>query len=236
MIRRWRDLPVPYITTWSAETSDARNDAGQLGIMSATRPHTVKGFDTLFYRNEQADDRDMFGMLWNRMPHKPGVGYPVFKSIHPRRQPACMRSGACQICASPGSVWMISAAHWAGHYSRRGAAPFTTHEPPVCVDCAKIAMRHCPRLSRDGSVLLTATKWAPTAVRGFKADPIAGTLLPDESMMTLPGTDPPPAAADLRLFLATLLMATLWQPVVLAAPEDSPGLGSNLAPLAKRPE
>jgi hypothetical protein len=238
MIRRWHEVPVPYITAWSTEVEAADEHAKLLTVRTSVThgQFAPRVSSELIYTDERPSDRDAHGLLWNRMPDDPGTGRPLFGAVHPIRERGCMLSGACQICAGPATVWMTPTDRWTDHVdSYRPSAPFTTADPPVCTSCAELAVRHCPKLAGQGWVLLTADRWAPTAVRGLKADAGTATFQDPESMITLPGVTPPPDPAALRLFIAMVLMATLWQPTVLADPADSPGLGTNLAPLHPRP-
>jgi hypothetical protein len=232
LIRTWHNVPVPFITSWSEELEAAEKDAELLTIRTRLtlvgRTTIVREF--LGYRDERPGDRDSHGLLWHRVPDEPGVGRPLFKSVHPVRQRTCMQTGSCQICAGPASVWMTPTDRWTDHVVNRGAdAPFSTADPPVCFRCARLAMRHCPKLAGEGWVLLTAAQWAPTAVQGLKADGATARISEAVSTLTLPVVAPPPDPAALPLFLAMVLMATLWRPTVLADPADSPGLGLNLA-------
>ncbi|GAB3977347.1 hypothetical protein GCM10029978_066810 [Actinoallomurus acanthiterrae] len=184
MIQRWHEVPVPYITAWSNEIDAAEEHATLLTVRTGIA-HGVFGpyiRSDLVYIGERPSDRDAHGLLWNRMPDEPGTGRPLFGAVHPTRQRTCMLSGACQICAGPGSVWMTPTDRWTAHVRNYGPeAPFTTSDPPVCRSCTELAVRHCPKLTEEGWVLLAADQWAPTAVRGLKADADTATFPPEES-------------------------------------------------------
>jgi hypothetical protein len=145
---------VPYITAWSEEQA---------------LPTTIVEVPNrgIVYVDEAFGDRDQHGVLWPRMPSRPGHGRPEFGRVHSLRQRRAMRQLLCQVCGTPadhndqGVLWLLLDHHgdwpnWPEHMA-------CTH-PPVCARCARIAARACPALRK-----------APLAVR-VRHCPIVGVL------------------------------------------------------------
>lgn len=128
---------VPFIAAWSGETFDS--------------PRIVWRGHRIGYNNERRSDRDAFGVLWRRVTNKPGVGKPLFKTVHHARQRRAMGGLLCQVCAKPtrpevtngGVLFLLSRREY--EYDPWPAPILTTH-PPVCGRCATIAIRLCPHL------------------------------------------------------------------------------------------
>jgi hypothetical protein len=88
-----------------------------------------------------------FPALW--MPHRPGVGTPVFKRKHPVRQRRAAALGLCETCGKPiadNDRWLFTHALTPG--SRNGGR--LVSELPACGACAERAPRLCPFLRRQG--------------------------------------------------------------------------------------
>ncbi|MGK5531893.1 hypothetical protein [Streptomyces sp. URMC 129] len=139
MSRHAPTATVPYITAWSSEQ--------RLNALVIAHPRVGIG-----YPDETVADRDAHGVLWTRTDCRPGQGRPEFGRVHPLRQRRAMRKLLCQICAAPadrtdqGVLWLLGddRTDWPGWPERMAA----TH-PPVCLPCARVAVRACPFLRRN---------------------------------------------------------------------------------------
>lgn len=147
---------TPYITTWSEE----RDAPTQL----IERPG--RG---IAYADEVMSDRDSHGVLWYRMPSRPGHGEPIFAKVHPLRQRRAMRRLLCNVCASPadqsdnGTLWLLRDFRddWPGWPEKMAVT-----EPPICVPCVRLASRLCPALRKGAAAF--RVRHAPIAgVRGL---------------------------------------------------------------------
>lgn len=133
---------VPYIGSWTGEES--------LALPIIRRPGGGIGF-----ADETLLDRDEWGVLWTRTTARIGVGTPLFKDLHPRRQRRAMLRLLCQVCAHPadrdgrGSLWLVPGD------DLDSSDGMTTIHPPLCVGCARISVRMCPAL-RSRCVALRA--------------------------------------------------------------------------------
>lgn len=135
-----RPMVVPYIAAWSQER--------------APSPLVFAPRGGIAYRDEDTCDRDGKGRLWLRTLIKPRCGRPEFGRVHPLRQRRAMNRMLCQVCGGPpdqderGTLWVLEdgRADWDGWPN----GLFTTH-PPVCVPCARVAVRSCTHLL-DGCV------------------------------------------------------------------------------------
>lgn len=129
---------IPYITTWSLEQA---------------MPATVVELHGagIGYLDETFGDRDRDGVLWQRVPSRPGQGRPRLGSVHPLRQRRAMRRLHCGICAGQadrdhrGVLWLLRdfRGDWPGWPEGMAAT-----EPPVCVPCARRSVRVCPALRK----------------------------------------------------------------------------------------
>jgi hypothetical protein len=132
------DGVIPYVTTWSTEQP--------LPTAVIERPGSG-----IAYLDETLGDRDENGVLWQRMPSRPGQGRPEFGKVHPLRQRRAMRRLLCGICSGPpdhtdqGVLWLLRdhREDWPGWPEGMGAT-----EPPVCLRCAHRSIRACPALRR----------------------------------------------------------------------------------------
>ncbi|WP_345509426.1 hypothetical protein [Streptomyces yanii] len=130
-----RPLVVPYIASWSRR--------------QARSPVVIGPRGGIAYQDEGPYDRDADGYLWLRAPAKQGCGRPDFGRVHPLRQRRVMRRLLCQVCGGPadqderGTLWLLEdhRMDWEGWPN----GLLTTH-PPVCVPCAREAVRSCPNL------------------------------------------------------------------------------------------
>nr|WP_198152012.1 hypothetical protein [Kibdelosporangium sp. MJ126-NF4]CEL22835.1 conserved hypothetical protein [Kibdelosporangium sp. MJ126-NF4]CTQ89975.1 conserved hypothetical protein [Kibdelosporangium sp. MJ126-NF4] len=146
---------VPYITAWSTE----QDLSGEV----ICRPGGGIG-----YADETVMDRDTRGVLWVRAVSRPGSARPVFGDVHSLRQRRAMRRLLCQVCGKPadrspdGVLWLLPdfREDWPGWPDAMGNA-----EPPICVPCAHLAVRLCPRLRR-GAVLIRVRECPVEGVRG----------------------------------------------------------------------
>jgi hypothetical protein len=148
---------VPYITQWSGEEQ-------------TPRPKMVMRRGRIAFADERPCDRDSRGILWARTPSRPGKGRPQFGLVHPGRQRSAMRHLLCQVCGGPadrdadGVLWLLTDEPGP---SDRGSEDVVTEHPPLCLPCARIAVRACPQLRRD----VTAVR-----VRGLEQAGIRGAL------------------------------------------------------------
>src|SRR2546430_4416991 len=91
---------IPYITSWSTEQP--------LPTTVIERPWSGIG-----YVDETLADRDEHGVLWQRVPSRPGRGRAELGRVHPLRQRRAMRRLLCGVCAGPpdrteqGTLWLI---------------------------------------------------------------------------------------------------------------------------------
>lgn len=136
---------VPYIASWSHE--------------KLRRPPVVRRAgpdgESIGYPGEPAYDRDERGVLWVRQTLARGKGRPKYHTVHALRQRRAMRYLLCQVCgeAMPGNsddgdgrpLFVLR------DVGRPIAEGERTTSPPVCVPCARISVRECPRL-REGHV------------------------------------------------------------------------------------
>ncbi|MFE4059970.1 hypothetical protein ACFXP3_27375 [Streptomyces sp. NPDC059096] len=147
---------APFVVAWSGE--------------KAAAPSVIATRRGIAYADEALHDRDTAGVLWTRYGVAQGLGEPLYGTVHPLRQRRAMRRGLCQMCAGPpdldeaGVLWLLD--------DGRGSRPdwpegeVTTH-PPVCLPCARRAVRACPH-PRAG--------YAAVCVRHFIPDGVYGTL------------------------------------------------------------
>lgn len=150
---------VPYIARWSAE----QGPAGRV----------VQRRRGIGYADERPWDRDERGVLWTRVPSRPGQGRPEFGQVHARRQRRAMARRLCQVCGEPadrdadGVLWLVGEdpadrASWPD--------PLLTAHPPVCAGCAVRSVRACPHL-RVGYAVLRVRAFEPIGVRGALYQP-----------------------------------------------------------------
>lgn len=147
--------PVPYVARWSAEQ-----------VIDAPVVETSQG---IAYADESSVDRDLNGLLWSRISSCPGAGEPRYREMHPLRQRRAMRRLLCQVCAGPadhndhGTLWLIQDQRdqWHGWPERAQ----NTH-PPLCLRCARIAVRSCPWL-KQGYVAIRAQSFVSGAWGGL---------------------------------------------------------------------
>jgi hypothetical protein len=150
---------VPYITAWSTEHP-----------LPVTMVYRRTG---LGYADEVLGDRDEHGVLWTRIPSRPGNGRPRFGAIHSLRQRRAQRRLLCQVCGGPanhtadGTLWLLRDHRddWPGWPNGMAAT-----EPPICLPCAKIAGRVCPAL-RTGHVAVRVGSSRLAGVYGIRYEP-----------------------------------------------------------------
>ncbi|MCH6163133.1 hypothetical protein [Streptomyces marispadix] len=132
-----RPTVVPFIARWSAEDQ-------------APRPQVVERKGRIAFVHERRYDRDAHGVLWDRVPFQPGKGVPQFGRLHPLRQRNAMELLLCHVCGDPadrdpdGVLWLLAEA--LDPAAGPGPGGIVTEHPPVCLPCAHIAVRECPRL------------------------------------------------------------------------------------------
>jgi hypothetical protein len=161
--------PIPYVTTWSEEKP---------------LPTQVIAYGSagIGYTDETILDRDEHHVLWTRIPSRPGHGTPILGRVHSLRQRRAMRRLLCQICGQPahrteqGLLWLLldhrdDWPDWPDNMAN-------TH-PPVCLPCARKAIRACPALRR-GYVAVRARHCPLTGVYGLRYQPTATYPTPTE--------------------------------------------------------
>lgn len=130
-----RSLVVPHITSWSEEQGSLTR------LVVGPRGGRLPGRDPVRpgrRRHPVASDAD-----------QDGGGRPDFGRVHPLRQRRVMRRLLCQVCGGPadkderGTLWLLEdhRADWHGWPNG-----LLTAHPPVCVPCAREAVRFCPNL------------------------------------------------------------------------------------------
>jgi hypothetical protein len=160
---------VPFIT--QREGEDAAPD--NLVI------HRHASGPRLYYRDEDARDRPMRGVLWARCEFNPTddrgmpTGTPQWKLMHPYRQMMTMQTLRCQVCSRP-SRTPLGFIFLAGPKDKDPTQPtILTNQPPVCPKHARAAAALCPHLEKDPMVFLA--KSAPLygfhgTIYGLNAD------------------------------------------------------------------
>lgn len=135
-------MRVPYITTWSSE-------AERPGLLIESHALGIA------YADETLLDRDEHGILWRRMPSRPGGGRPLFGRVHSLRQRRAMRRLLCQVCAGPadrtehGTLWLVPDFddNWPNWPEGMAAT-----EPPICISCAQESIQLCPTLRKRHAI------------------------------------------------------------------------------------
>ncbi|MET8952089.1 hypothetical protein [Streptomyces sp. NPDC004533] len=131
------DLPVPYVTAWTAETHT---------VPPVVLHRTRQGIG---YADEVPYDRDMEGVLWIRQAIAPGSGRALFPSVHALRQRRAISRMLCQVCGADTleqdperQLFLLK------DVGRPVGQGELTTAAPVCPPCALIAVRHCPHLRK----------------------------------------------------------------------------------------
>ncbi|MFD8969835.1 hypothetical protein ACFV0C_33455 [Streptomyces sp. NPDC059568] len=198
------ELKVPFITRWSGEREVSRAD------LCLSR----KG---LFYRHDDAADRDKFGALWARTVGRAGVGEPRFRDVSFSRQRQAMRDLLCQVCAGPASTTRLGTLFLLEGTVRSAAEleEEPTGQPPLCLPCARLSREQCPRLVRR----YTAVRAKKPTVWGVFGVPY---LPPTPFLPAMGGLVPEPRTlqvgygrADLRFVLAHQLLRQLRRVTVI---------------------
>lgn len=142
---------VPYITSREGEHPDY--------LTSLRGTHGNDGHLQLAYWNEQAQDRDLRGVLWGRCSQSIGddglpTGRPRWRMIHPSRQRETMEQLRCQICAQPARTRHGCLFLAGPHEVPDDGAVVRTAQPPVCLKHARAAAEQCPHLAGEPIVFL----------------------------------------------------------------------------------
>jgi hypothetical protein len=201
---------VPYITMWSGEEA-----------LAATVIQRRRGIG---YADEILGDRDEHGVLWQRMPSRPGHGRPRLGTMHSLRQRRAMRRLLCSVCAGPadtsadGVLWLL-----ADHRDDWPGWPdgMAVTEPPVCLPCARRSARVCPAL-RDGHVAVRAGHCPIVGVHGTRDEngrPVENT--------TVAFDDPAIAWIRASQLVRHLCDCTILGPSVLTVSRVRPGCGGG---------
>jgi len=173
-------LTVPYITLWSGERKPLPPLVRRVG----------RGGEGIGYLDEFPYERgELAGELWVRQALARGVGVPEFAAVHARRQRRAMRYLLCQVCGRPARagedepvLFLLS-----------GTAPVAegerTDAPPVCVACAPIAVRQCPRLRKAHTAVWVGYPFA-WGVAGVLCDLDTFTAIPGDDLVEVAYEDP----------------------------------------------
>jgi hypothetical protein len=152
-------MRIPYVVSWSGEEPKPAT------LITVPR-------SGIAYTDECLLDRDKHGVLWPRVPSLPGRGHPEFGKIHPLRQRRAMTKLLCAICAGEpdrndqGTLWLVRDFRDWPNWPEGMACS----EPPVCLPCAQLSVRHCPNL-RQGYAALRVRHSEVAAVYGIRYRP-----------------------------------------------------------------
>jgi hypothetical protein len=146
-----KGLPVPFAVAWSGEATSVAGLCVRRGRLA--------------YEDEVAQDRDRHGILWARVPDRPGAGRPDYRAMHTVRQRAAVLGLRCQVCGGPadrtsrGWLFLLPAHEQDAPASEPNSRTphgdsegLLTTKPPICLPCADLAVRHCPHLRRPALV------------------------------------------------------------------------------------
>lgn len=159
---------VPYITRWSGEEGPDQRVVIRNGRLA--------------YADERPYDRDSTGVLWMRIPSRPGKGRPHYGKVHSLRQRLAMTELLCQVCGGPadrtpdGVLWLIGNDPDEAPGTALPSDLHTTH-PPVCLPCAHQSVHACPHLRRAYTAI-RARAFHPAGVHGMLYAPALPTPIP----------------------------------------------------------
>ncbi|MDH2408281.1 hypothetical protein ACG5V6_14740 [Streptomyces chitinivorans] len=151
---------VPYIASWSQERMRRPPVVRRVGV----------GGEGIGFAGEGAYDRDWRGVLWMRQTLARGKGHPRYHTVHTLRQRRAMRHMLCQVCGgpTPQDGPRLFVLRDVGRPVEEGER---TTAPPVCVPCARISVRECPRL-REGHVAALVGRPYAWGVAGIVHHPV----------------------------------------------------------------
>lgn len=121
---RWGAVAVPWTAAWSSEVSR----------------------EACYVRTERLDGKPL-RFLCDGI-ESPGVGKPIFATLHNERSRTVVHDRLCQICRKPlsdGGVCMNQG-------ERDGFYPLINDGLPMCDPCAALALEQCPGLQRAHGV------------------------------------------------------------------------------------
>lgn len=199
---------VPYIAAWSGErASDTQVIA--------------RGLSGIGYTDETLIDRDDRDVLWTRIPSRQTYGRPQYGQVHPLRQRRAMRRLLCQVCGQPadrneqGVLWLLKdhREDWPNWPDGMG----NTY-PPVCLPCARLAIRMCPSL-RHGYVAVRARRCPMTGVYGLRYVPARPYPVPVDDVLV--GYDDP----AVRWVRAAQQVRSLFECALVTIDPDEPHCG-----------
>ncbi|SEQ01081.1 hypothetical protein SAMN05216481_103263 [Streptomyces radiopugnans] len=158
--RTGRLSTVPYIASWSQE---------RMRRPPVVRRTGAEG-EGIGFPGESAYDRDWRGVLWTRQILARGKGRPQYHTVHTLRQRRAMRHMLCQVCGgpTPEDGPRLFVLRDVGRPVEEGER---TTAPPVCVPCARISVRECPRL-REGHVAALVGRPYAWGVAGIVHHPV----------------------------------------------------------------
>ena len=118
------------------------------------------------------------GTLAMWQPFKPGQGAPIFAKPHFVRQRKSIAEHRCTVCGektAPGDRWTFGHGEWRDGY-------WMTQEAPVHLECAEIAMKHCPMIKAKS---MTPFRWPSGAT--IVASIVGGPVFERDFGITLSG-------------------------------------------------
>ncbi|MCN9244509.1 hypothetical protein NGF19_27630 [Streptomyces sp. RY43-2] len=136
-----RPTVTPFVVAYGDEQGGPEVD---LTIQFTPEPR-------LAYRIPQAGDRDRGGVLWARVERASRTGKPIYGQMNADRQRDCMYDLLCQVCAEPasrtGDGWLFL--DWVMPQDPpTWPEGSLTNMPPLCVECARVAVEQCPHSGR----------------------------------------------------------------------------------------
>ncbi len=139
-----RDVPVPYVASWSSEMPNFQ-----------VRPDPLLGGKLALFRGSG----------------RRGEGVPVSGTMDVGRQRLCVLRGICQVCALPisGPAWM---ALFFEKADLDGQELTVVREPPACTSCMATSLKLCPGLRRQRPWIIEPGETAKLVT--FTVPPIGG--------------------------------------------------------------
>lgn len=161
---QYKGRPVPWVTRWSEEVHPQRHE------ISIERRED--GGLRARYPDRNLENRDKFGVLWQKEGIAPGKGEPLWKEVHTYRQRTCMLKSKCQVCGNEITDkpihWLmpLDTLQWLSDEVHTEATPVTT-SAPTCAACVPLALDVCPNLKVAGWQLYHVLDWGVWGVRGM---------------------------------------------------------------------
>lgn len=164
---QWNGHPVPWIARWTGEV-----------IPEASKVVITRREDgglSLHYEESKHENRDRFGVLWQREGINRG-GEPLYGQVNTYRQRRCMLKSRCQVCGGPVNdhaegdpytTWLMPLGflEWVDDEVHAEPTPVTA-TAPTCEACIPLALDVCPNLRTEGYELYHVLDWGVWGVRG----------------------------------------------------------------------